>query len=350
MSKKIKKFPKKRSLYKEAGKNLLLLFIVIIIFLLLVEGIMRLSEPKPKHGWLTDYTLEWFLQNAAFRYSQTESLINLSDIKADNEFRIAIVGDSFTRAEGTEKGMLLRYKSFSNQLEEMLNNNFQDYNYQVMNFGIRGITTLEEYFILKDFVFDYNPDIVILTVSRNDLYFQVYNLDPFEYCGIETERWERRINFLNKNSNLFHLAYTYWADPIFKSYYLQTLNKEKPIGKRCLTTSLSRMKDLLSDQNQSAFVFFIYSIYTSEEFDNRSFFEYHDKNQVQENLLFFNSTFEYLGFNYVSSFPIFKNLKFQDVAADDKYHFNAYANSLLAETLLDYLKENKLIPSCENTC
>ncbi len=87
---------------------------------------------------------------------------NYSTKKPNNVKRIAIVGDSITY------GWKVKIKNtFHKQLEEMLNTRTKTL-WEVLGFGIVGYTTQQEYYLIKDKVLKFSPDIIILQMCPND--------------------------------------------------------------------------------------------------------------------------------------------------------------------------------------
>lgn len=75
--------------------------------------------------------------------------------KAPNIFRIAVLGDSFM--EGYSVNLA---ESFHRQLETELRE--LGHRVEVLNFGVGGYGTLQEYLVLRDVVGAYRPDLVLL--------------------------------------------------------------------------------------------------------------------------------------------------------------------------------------------
>ncbi len=84
--------------------------------------------------------------------------------KRGNEFRGLIIGDSVTMGHG-----VTREETFSNQLENILrekNNNYEFY--QIINAGVQGYSTYQEYNLLKRSL-RFNPDFIAIGFCMNDL-------------------------------------------------------------------------------------------------------------------------------------------------------------------------------------
>lgn len=89
---------------------------------------------------------------------------NFSLVKPNNVIRIATIGDSFTFGSGIKNVS----RTYPKVLESELNNLGKDIKYEVMNFGIMGLSTNEEIELIKSKALKYSPDIIILGYVAND--------------------------------------------------------------------------------------------------------------------------------------------------------------------------------------
>jgi lysophospholipase L1-like esterase len=80
-----------------------------------------------------------------------------------NTYRIAVLGDSFVEAFQVESEFTF-LKLAEDQIKRELNRNIE-----FMNFGRSGYTQTEEYIILKNQIFKFSPDMVILFFPGNDI-------------------------------------------------------------------------------------------------------------------------------------------------------------------------------------
>lgn len=78
-----------------------------------------------------------------------------------NDTRIIFLGDSVTYGWG-----VALEETYHKQIEKLLNN--RGYDVDVMGMGIPGYNTIQEYYLLKDAVLDFKPDMLILQISPND--------------------------------------------------------------------------------------------------------------------------------------------------------------------------------------
>jgi lysophospholipase L1-like esterase len=113
--------------------------------------------------------------------------------KPPGEFRIALVGDSVVEGVHVNPDEVMNI-----QMEKLLQR--QGYkNVEVLNFGIEGIGTTQELIMYKERIRQFHPDLVILTVSDNDIMNNSSTLQPKSY-GIHT--WYCPYYNLDTNGNL----------------------------------------------------------------------------------------------------------------------------------------------------
>jgi lysophospholipase L1-like esterase len=113
--------------------------------------------------------------------------------KAPGEFRIALIGDSVVEGVHVNPDQVMNI-----QMEKLLAQ--QGYkNVEVMDFGIEGIGTTQELIMYKERIRQFHPDMVVLTVSDNDIMNNSSTLQPKSY-GIHT--WYCPYYNLDANGNL----------------------------------------------------------------------------------------------------------------------------------------------------
>jgi lysophospholipase L1-like esterase len=99
--------------------------------------------------------------------------------KTPGEFRIALIGDSVVEGVHVNPDQVMNI-----QMEKLL----QQKGYksvEVMDFGIEGIGTTQELIMYKERIRQFHPDLVVLTVSDNDIMNNSSTLQPKSY-GIHT--------------------------------------------------------------------------------------------------------------------------------------------------------------------
>jgi len=319
---------------------LLVLLCAIIFFIIASELGFRIFFSKQTAFHMD---LNQFLKSQ--NLTLTQRLSNYSIQRNQSVFRIAIIGDSFMLGVSTEKNISLEDSAVPLLLQKKLDDAFGVVKYEVLNFGLEGANTLDEFFILKEITLKYKPDVVILAVSGNDWNFHDYNINPFVHCAADGFFSENLFSFLSTRSKLFNYFYMRFQNnnnpASWLARYLSQFNRE------CLKQSLFRMNAVLSSENITSFAVYIYEIYFPSAQLNRTFKELDRAEEVAFEIQFFHSCFESAGFTYVDTFPLFMNLTAKEVFADDHYHFSRKGNDLIAELIFSYMLENKLIPACQ---
>ncbi len=87
--------------------------------------------------------------------------------RKNNNIRIALLGDSFT--EGFH---VFEDQHFGHILENMLNQYEQGPDYEVMNFGVGNYNYNDMIIQYKNFVMDFDPDILVFVIHEQDFLFR----------------------------------------------------------------------------------------------------------------------------------------------------------------------------------
>lgn len=83
--------------------------------------------------------------------------------KGEHDFRILILGDSYTLGFGAEQE-----EAYPQVLEDRLNAGADGWRYDVINAGVPAYTVRQERIYLERYGMAFQPDLVIITVTRND--------------------------------------------------------------------------------------------------------------------------------------------------------------------------------------
>lgn len=158
---------------KELGKNLALMAASGLFVLILVEIGLRLFVDNIPHwrpidsdlGWRLRANLKgWQVQEGRVWIETNSHGFNYPEIpiaKPDDTFRIAILGDSFMEAlqvplEDTFS-MLLNDELGASEI-------IPGKRIEVINFGVGGYNTAQEFLLLKNTVMEFSPDAVVLAL------------------------------------------------------------------------------------------------------------------------------------------------------------------------------------------
>lgn len=152
--------------------NLALATISLCLSLIIVELALRsvvpLNSRKPFEFRIPHRILGWALQpNTTYLYEIPEGKVSVTynsegwrDLEHDVEkpngvFRILVLGDSFMEANSVKLD-----DTFHRQVEELAS--AAGNNVEVINMGVAGYGTLQEYLVFRDIGHLYNPDLVLV--------------------------------------------------------------------------------------------------------------------------------------------------------------------------------------------
>ncbi len=157
---------------KQLLANLMLATVSLCLSLIIAELVLRLIIPPvpvtPAQFRIPHPVLGWVLQpGASYRYQMPEATVSVTynsegwrDLehtvkKPDGVFRILVLGDSFMEASSVELN-----DAFHRRVEELARAAGHDT--EVINLGVAGYGTLQEYLVFRDIGRLYEPDLVLL--------------------------------------------------------------------------------------------------------------------------------------------------------------------------------------------
>lgn len=189
----------------EILSNLLLLATTLTIFLIIAELSVRFiyQDITTTGDYSSYFTHRWISKHPPVINELGFREREIPKKKADDVYRIIVVGDSYTYGQG-----ILDDARFTNIIERDLNATGNiNRTYEVLNFGKPGAATIDHIGFLPA-IFGLNPDFILLQwlpndVEGNDLSArpQPYRLIPSDYLS----------EWLHKNSALFYLVRTGWV-------------------------------------------------------------------------------------------------------------------------------------------
>src|SRR5262245_58762548 len=218
---------------------------LVCIIPFLSEGVVRV------YSWLflpkqmkIDPTLGWYHTSNSQRYRTTEGVTvlvvqnklghrgpNYGSQTADGKKRVLVLGDSFT--EGSHVG---EDELFSNIIANAYSN------LEVMNAGVGGWSTVQEYIYLNEFGIDLHPNLVLLMFFDNDLdenCLSFYpSIGPRPFASIQNgrlvinqhpspEEWRKYalpLPFAEK-LNRYSLAYNFFNFRVYQTLRASYLNR-----------------------------------------------------------------------------------------------------------------------------
>jgi len=163
-----------------AKKLLLILFSAFLGLAICEIGLRLLGFKYSGSTWRNDPLLGWSLRPGASAWEVDEgvawSKINSHGYrdreraapKPQGVYRVAVLGDSCTEARQVD-----RDKGFTSLVEEELNRRHccGERQVEVLNFGIGGVGTGQELLLLRERVWKFNPDMIVLQFyAGNDVF------------------------------------------------------------------------------------------------------------------------------------------------------------------------------------
>ena len=159
--------------------NLLLILISILIAISLFEIFLRLAKIEhpifQKHDYIVGFSLRpnasgnWYKEGNSFVKINSDGLRDIEhNIKKNkNTLRIALLGDSFAEARSVNLENTFWYL-MQKKLKNCENINK---NIEVINFGVTEYGTGQQFLVLKNKVWKYDPDLILLAFySGNDIH------------------------------------------------------------------------------------------------------------------------------------------------------------------------------------
>jgi lysophospholipase L1-like esterase len=213
-------------------KKILLLIGSVCVCLLLVEAALRLSGYSHFNPSIADPQLGYALRPNASGWWRKEGAVfvtinsagmrdreHVTEKPADT-FRIAVLGDSFAEAF-----QVPAEKAFWSVLEQKANECASDQavsyagkRVEVLNFGVSGFSTARELIQLREHVWQYEPDLVLLLITtRNDirdnsLPLSRYGSAPLPYFVYRDGQLVSNNSFLNARNQSFSFRFQQsWA-------------------------------------------------------------------------------------------------------------------------------------------
>ncbi len=146
---------------------------------------------------------EYLLESGEFSFTRVTNSLGYSDgewklEKDTNVIRIAALGDSFTEGDGAPAD-----SAYPVVLSRLLNE--LAYKVEVFNAGISGSDPFFGYKNFTDIILPYQPDIVLQTVSSDDMLYDISLRGGFERFG---------------NDSLLQLKKAPWWEPVAAASYL----------------------------------------------------------------------------------------------------------------------------------
>lgn len=247
--------------------------------------------------------------------------------KAEGVFRVIVVGDSFTYGG---KGHF--DDTFPKRLERMLNLNEHQRKVEVLNWGVPGYSTAQEYELVKKAVDSYHPDLIILEVTLNDP-----ELQPYGATHHPRKKGKFKV-FLERNWQTYQLVSSRISATILDKQYIQYYQDlfNHPDTWHHFSGAVKHIAHLTKERNVPtvAMIFPLFSHPLNEKYPYADI----TNKAIAE--------FELNEFPILNLFPYFKNIppqRLQAIPGVDS-HPNEIADRIATDALYSWLKKQKLLP------
>lgn len=348
--------------YKKLLLNILLLSGSILFFLIVAEGVTRLVMPNSVRLRLMHQPDERLGYRLAPNYEMRHQTSDFdSHIKINSEglrdyehqknkdsstIRILVLGDSFTFGVGVSLE-----ESYPKVLEAMLNKNTSagdPKKYEVINAGIEGFGTEQEYLYLAELANRYSPDLVIVGLYSNDIDDVIKGIP-----SAKGRTWlKRRMFFLSFLRGLQISMGIMFRDPqagIFQIYqdvyppqFENALQKTKEF--------LTKIKDFSYSMGAKTFIVIIPSCFEIErrsEWEKRGFGRFYSDDFFNKNMSKFSDTFtefgEIRGIPTLPLLPVFKDSNVRPLYFTKDFHWTREGHSLAAESIYNFMRDKAFI-------
>ncbi len=251
--------------------------------------------------------------------------------KPANTYRIVVIGDSFSHG-----GTMQLFDTFPKRLERYLNLNARQPHVEVINYSKPGVATVHEKAMVSWAVKHLNPDLVLLEITLND---------P------ETKPYRSTHSYQDKNGQVLaeNSLYQHWKSLgfIMERLYATKLNAEyiqyykdifaKDINKRGFRGAIRSMKAIADERNVdfAAVIFPLFSF---------PFNERYPFNAQHEQI---HAVLDEHSIPWLDLFDAYHNMppdRLQAIPYDNP-HPNEIANRIAADKIVEWFREDGLVPA-----
>jgi len=301
------------------------------------DSVLGWKNKPRERGWLTTKEGKFWVEINSFGLRDKE--ISLSKRKK----RILVLGDSFTWGYGVNQG-----ETFSDELEKLFENKVE-----VINAGVTGYGTDQEFLYLVNEGYKFKPDIVLLVFAFNDLAWDNQAIIAYSYPKphfiannnkliLTNVPVPKKKNWIKRNSLPFfkQWKFSYSRKPNLKEKILLFLS-EKSILFSLLNLSLkNKLFQGIEITVHLLFNLRDYCIKNNSQFKVVFIPYYRDVKTGKYFPSFesFKKFFEENGISYIDPLPYFRKEYLKGTNLFQKYHnhhFTHKAHKLLAEIIFE---------------
>jgi len=308
----------------KAGCVILGLFFALLLF----EIAVRVLESLPRTHRINDRptTAEMKLES---RETPQVSAANLPP-KLENDFRIIALGDSFTFGPEMHQD-----DAYPARLERLLNCIDDRLQFTVLNFGVLGYSTVQEYQLLKKSYKSVKPDLVLLQITLNDPELMPYRVThPYLDNHGQVRLTNPIFSYLHSFKLVTERIINTQTRSNYLNYYADLFNNPATFDR--FKDAIHHIKTLLSENNiQLAVV--VFPLFSHPLDKSYPFIEHHKK---------IHTILKADQIPYVDLLHRFRGMepsRLQVLPGMDS-HPNEIAHRIAADTMTRWLIRNKIIP------
>jgi lysophospholipase L1-like esterase len=336
-------------LLKAYRTNVLLLVLAVGFSLLLAETIQlvrveffeaptylnltRVNEKNNYHVWKED-TVHW-LDKDEFHYIRYTNHLGFADSqwvkpKAPNTFRVISLGDSYTEGDGAPQD-----SAYPVLLQTILKQPYP--NVEVMNAGTCGSDPFFNFYNLQKRLIDYQPDVVVQTLSSHDILSDIWLRGGMERFVNDSTIAVK----LNPSLRLFYecsYLFCYIAEKLDRAYLDSKLFETNT--NRQLTELITNYRQLSNNYG-----FKIIWVLLPAKFEAVNKVHTYNFSTIKESLQKIN------GVPPLDLIPVYQTYAAQHQQPVSSYYWNIDAHhnsqgyqmmaSVIADSVIQYLPENK---------
>ena len=240
-------------------------------------------------------------------HTNTEGFRDRNHEVNSNALKIAVLGDSFTMETGVSESAM-----YVTQTEILLNEQGQNTNYEVLNFGVSGYALTNYKTILERNALKYNPDLVVIGFCASNDHYRIgtdFSMDDFTIKPKKHVFWD---SYLKKLLKIKLNSKT--ADPIsYQPEHVQYIDEQ-----------FQTFQDIFTKNNSKGLVFYMDLVYDPVRVAQIKLLA------KENNLLFLD----------ISEFFQDKNL-FTYIVNELDPHPNGKANKIFADKLSSFILANR---------
>jgi len=343
--------------------NSLLLIGSVFFVLILAEGVTRLVMPNSVRLRLMhqpDKRLGYRLvpnYEMGYKTSDFDSFVKINSEglrdyehqkdKDPNTFRILVLGDSFTFGVGVNLE-----DSYSKVLESMLNQSYDSggnkKKYEVINAGIEGFGTGQEYIYLEELGIRYKPDLVIVGLFSNDINDVMSEIPNSTF----TKTWLKNHLYVLSYLRGLHKILLIRSKDVKTTFFQIYQEQYPPEFKAAIQKTkeyLMKVHDFSYSNGAKTLILIVPSCFEIDrlEWDKKGFGRLYSDDFFNKNMSKFSDIFTEFGKEKsvptLTLLPTFRNSNIRPLYFTHDPHWTKEGHRLAAESIYNFLEEKGLV-------